>query len=71
MLLGSCALEGQSPPNDQEGRAAFGLVLRAVPNDPGMFWRVGIFTPLLGQGRHRDSLRLFQRLGAIETLQLV
>ncbi len=63
-LLGSCEMRADG------GRAAFGLVLHAVPGEVGRYWRVGAFVPS-NAGRHGDSLALFRRVGRVETVEVV
>jgi hypothetical protein len=67
-LLGSCEVRGGGGGNG--GRAAFGLVLHAVPGEVGRYWRVGTFVPSV-RGRHGDSLGLFRRVGRVETVEVV
>ncbi|KAK4033735.1 hypothetical protein C8A01DRAFT_39821 [Parachaetomium inaequale] len=66
-LLGSCEVRDGGGGG---GRAAFGLVLHAVPGEVGRYWRVGTFVPSV-RGRHGDSLGLFRKVGRVETVEVV
>lgn len=76
-LLGSMEMWDRSPAPGRDGggprqphRAAFGLVLQAVPGAPGRYWRVGTFIPSIN-GLHADSLSLFQNLARVETIDII
>jgi len=76
-LLGSAEMWARSSAPGGDGgdarhafRAAFGLVLQAVPGEPGRYWRVGTFIPSIN-GIHVDSLGLFRNLAQVETIDII
>ncbi|KAK4148676.1 hypothetical protein C8A00DRAFT_38745 [Chaetomidium leptoderma] len=69
-LLGSCAVRVVNGGLRKTCRAAFGLVLQAVPGEPGKYWRVGIFVPSV-EGQHGDSSSLFQSVSEVETIEMI